>query len=119
MRSLCRKLLLKQISWLRLHGQYRIRGKFDYETPMKTGHSHQRSSKNELINDLFAFQLGSVANIFHKPRRLITLSRDTRYDKYKSLFIQKFKSIMPDTFVASLRYTPILLLHLLHLILFV
>jgi len=69
---------------------------------MKTGHSHQRSSKNELINDLFAFQLGSVANIFHKPRRLITLSRDTRYDKYKSLFIQKFKSIMPRTFVASL-----------------
>lgn len=76
MRSLCRKLLLKQISWLRLHGQYCMRGKFDYETRMKTGHSHQRSTKNGLINDLFAFQLWNVANIFREPRILIALSRD-------------------------------------------
>jgi len=44
---------------------------------MKTRHLHQRSTKNGLINDLFAFQLWNVANIFRKPPRLITLSRDT------------------------------------------
>lgn len=30
--------------------------------------------------------------------------REIRYDKYKSLFIQKFKSIMCDIFITSLRY---------------
>lgn len=76
MRSSCRKLLLKQISWLRLHEQYCMAGELNYGNVHENWTFTPTFNEKGLINDLFAFLLSNVANIFRKPPMLITLSTD-------------------------------------------